>query len=298
MGKSDHLIIKSYLTLNSTPPRLPPTVFKQYARLKETNVLDAAPLVNWNVGNDVEASWHNIKANVIELDNEFVPRKIVSQSSKPAWFSTALKRRIHLRNRLWRNYRLFHSPYNFTKYIRCRNEVCRLVLRLKSDFEDKLLTNIKKEKKKYYGYIRKHRRNTETITSVRLSDDTITSTDEETAQALADNFYSVFRTDANVEAPIFASRTNAKMPNIVITPEEVLEKLKSSKSIGSDQIHPAMLKSLSSCLAEPLCKLFNRTVQSGAHPTDCSRAIITPIPKMTLNIFLPMNLTSIIFKIM
>ena len=87
--------------------------------------------------------------------------------------------------------------------------------------------------------------------------------DEQMCTVLNDYFLSVFTTEdvENVPMPqqMFHGTENYKLIDIVITKDMVqknLEGLNSNKSQGPDEIHPKLLKELSSAIAEPLVKLF------------------------------------------
>ena len=62
---------------------------------------------------------------------------------------------------------------------------------------------------------------------------------------------------------------------------ELLTKLDTTKSTGSDGISSRMLKCTAACIAPELCKLFNLSISSGIFPTDWKLGRITPIPKGT-----------------
>ena len=62
---------------------------------------------------------------------------------------------------------------------------------------------------------------------------------------------------------------------------ELLTKLDTSKSTGTDGVSPRMLKCTAFCIAPVLCKLFNLSISSGTFPTEWKLGRITPIPKRT-----------------
>ena len=49
---------------------------------------------------------------------------------------------------------------------------------------------------------------------------------------------------------------------------EKISKLKPFKAPGPDEIHPYTLKECSYSLCEPLCMLYNQSLQSGQLPQD------------------------------
>ena len=58
-----------------------------------------------------------------------------------------------------------------------------------------------------------------------------------------------------------------------------LEKLRTDKSPGPDKVHPLILKTLSNTLADPLCRIFNTSLQSGKVPDTWKEGVVTAIFK-------------------
>ena len=51
-----------------------------------------------------------------------------------------------------------------------------------------------------------------------------------------------------------------------------IEESNNNKSQGPDEIHPRLLKELSSVIAEPLAKLFQNSLVQGVVPNDWRKA--------------------------
>ena len=88
-------------------------------------------------------------------------------------------------------------------------------------------------------------------------------------------FLSVFTKEdvENVPIPqqVFHGTENDQLLDIVIKKDVVqktLEELNSNKSQGPDEIHPRLLKELSSVIAEPLAKRFQNSLVQGVVPND------------------------------
>ena len=78
-------------------------------------------------------------------------------------------------------------------------------------------------------------------------------------------FFRGIYTHDNKNFPIFANRTDSVMPTPVFTIADVkqmLLKIKSSTSCGPDDVPPLFIKKFSE-LSEPLCNLFNKSIQQG-----------------------------------
>ena len=69
---------------------------------------------------------------------------------------------------------------------------------------------------------------------------------------------------------------------VQVTEQEVLKMLNSldtNKSAGHDKVPNKLLKMCALLIANPLCKLFNKSLQAGIFPLSWKKACVTPIFK-------------------
>ena len=132
----------------------------------------------------------------------------------------------------------------------------------------------------------------------------MTATNEESAEALASFFQSVFAHEDIQVIPDFHSRVNDSIPSLVVTEDLVYHKLcnlNTTKANGPDDIHPYILATFSENLCKPLCSIFNQSLQSGQLPKDWKLANATPVYKNGQrnipNNYRPISLTSQACKI-
>ena len=81
---------------------------------------------------------------------------------------------------------------------------------------------------------------------------------------------------------IFLDDGSKKLYNFVITKDKVcntLGQLKDNKAPGPDRLPPKLLKEIKMVISEPLCLIFNRSLQDSSVPEDWKIATITPIFK-------------------
>ena len=78
--------------------------------------------------------------------------------------------------------------------------------------------------------------------------------------------------------------------------------LKLNKAPGPDRLSPKLLKEIKMESREPLCSIFNRSLQDSSVPKDWKIANVTPIfkkgPKLSAGNYRPVSLSSQVGKIM
>ena len=122
------------------------------------------------------------------------------------------------------------------------------------------------------------------------------------AELFSEFFRSVYTLDDNC-SPIFANRTYSVMPNPIFTVADVkraLMETKSSNSCDSDGVPPLFLK-MSLELSEPLCNLFNMSIQQGCVPKVWKIAKVIPIfegkgSMLEVKNYRPISLTNVYCK--
>ena len=134
---------------------------------------------------------------------------------------------------------------------------------------------------------------------------TLRHSDEEKADILQSQLCSVFTREPEGDIPQLEPRIGERLERFVITHEwalKALMKTNITKSCGSDELHPRMLKELAVELAAPMTKLFIQSLFRGEVPEEWNMANVSPIfkkgrRKVAAN-YRPVSLTSISCKIM
>ncbi|BHF76889.1 hypothetical protein SprV_0501998900 [Sparganum proliferum] len=106
--------------------------------------------------------------------------------------------------------------------------------------------------------------------------------DDEKAEHLSRFFQSVFTRDVAAPADHYNVDDVPTIDSVVLTTaivQQELLKLKEAKSPGPDEIPAKLLKELATELAEPLCLLFQASLDEGRLPPEWKTAWISPIHK-------------------
>ena len=133
-----------------------------------------------------------------------------------------------------------------------------------------------------------------------------TDIDEEKAKILAKYFLSVFTTEPNGNVPnLELNQSINPISSLEICEENILKMLhtlKIDKSPGPDELHPRVLKEISSSITKPLYHIFKQSLDKGKLPSDWKTALVSAIfkkgNKSLASNYRPVSLTSVVCKIM
>ena len=298
LGSSDHAVItfKFHCYIDESKPK---TIFKydkgNYAAMTEElnsttwlkDMKDSAPTLS------VEDMWGTIKAKLLQLRDDHVPKSTVGGSkaklkgefplSKETRDLITEKKKAHRR---WIQHtdrsdaELFRREYN-----RVRNRCTRAIRKAQRAYERNIAAQSKKDSKAFWGLSRRRLKTKVGIAPLRSDPHDANSLkfdDESKAQILQAQFESVFVQEPDGPLPEFLIRTEASISNICITAEAVLKELNAlgpNKSPGPDGIHPRLLKELAPVISDILAVLFQKSLDDGALPKDWKDAIVSPIFK-------------------
>ena len=215
----------------------------------------------------INVAYTNFIEKIINIARKHIPTRniIINPMNKP-WYTSEMRKLKNKMLRFRKNAQRSHNEMAWEKYRRTRNELNSKIRRAKSEYPEKF----------------------------------------EKAELL--NKYFINQTnleDQNVPSPLTAKKTLKELSEIIITPEEVRDQLKTvnvNQSQGPDKISPYILNKCWESLSFPVWKLINWSVESETLPYWWKRANITPIHKKgerdVVGNYRPVALTSIICKIL
>ena len=195
---------------------------------------------------------------------------------------------------------------SYQKYIRKRNEASHATKRARKEFETNLAKECRKNVKGVWKYIKSNKKKSG-IPDLKRPDGTFTKDATEAAEALSDQYSSVFTEENTHNIPHIPDKplSSPTLNTFKVSQEEVrkiLTSLNPTKTPGLDGIHPKALKEIAEIVAQPLTMIFKRSVSKGELPQNWLDAVISPIYKkgqkcMPEN-YRPVSLLSIICKIL
>ena len=253
-----------------------------------------------NSTNDYWMAFKNILNTIVY---NFVPYETAKDKKNVPWFNEKLKRLRATKQRRWRKYIQSKNIVTHCEYKQSANEFRKEFLSAKCSYEKKLFAD-SSDLNKFYGYIKSQTKVKSAIPSLRRSDGSMAISDQDKAEEFSSYFASVFVQDNGV-LPEFDFNPKHTVNNFTCSVRELIKivlKLKSNSSPGPDGFTPKFVKNVLANIADPLYKVYRKSLAEGQVPDDWKSAHIIPIFKkgdaQLTSQYRPVSLTSIFCKIL
>ena len=264
----------------------------------------------------VEELWQLFRAGIEKGTATFIPQKQLRSKQNLPWINGKIRQLMKKRDRLHK--KLNHHrkqnepiPLEIEEEIRRLKNVIQAETRraywrhLESIFTPDEDSSQYEGMKKFWRFIKHNRSDCGGIPLLKSEDQKVTSSKAK-AEVLNEQFKKAFTTETALPPNLLpeVSPFNT-MPEIDITAEgieKMLERLKSGKAPGPDEIPALVLKKLSKVVAPALCAIFTVSYQTGEIPEDWRLANVVPVykkgDKTDPENYRPISLTCIACKMM
>ncbi|CAH2087196.1 unnamed protein product [Euphydryas editha] len=308
-----HPPIQINLAIDMQKPLKPKTnAVLQFYKADYNRIRERLLSVDWDVELDLSLTvdeitqiFYNIINNII---HEEIPKKRPIKNGYPAWYGIGLikilkeKERHRIAMKKFNN-KLDEYEYNLLKK-RCRI----LINESYSKYIRKVQTNVVKDPKHFWSYIKAKRKNESYIPRCMKLNNEIASDGEGIANLFCRHFSSVYtvpQASSHCHAGHVASAFDSRcLTGIHITRSEIethLKRLNTFKGHGSDCIPPIFFSKNAEPLAIPLQILFNKSLKDGVFPSVWKEAIVVPIPKsgskQLIENYRPISLLTVLAKV-
>ena len=315
LGKSDHVVLDIALNL-STRPDFTASSHKNWSKINEADVLNWSSQIDWSYSENngsVEDHWKELHNKLLTFV-ESVPVTIVkfdksgNRLVKLPWDNSKLVRKRKEKVKAWKQFDEQPTMVNYHYCMSKQDEFSKAEIKAKIKYEKKISCNIKKNSKPIFKYLRSKLKLKKTVNSIKKPDGSCTETPEETANELVNFFHHVFREETygplpktcyNLDSYCHSDDFSVRSAAV----QKLLAAIDISKAFGPDNIHPKLLRYLSSDdrFVLALTKLFHVFVERECIPTDWKVAHIVSIhkkgPLNQKDNYRPISLTSVICKL-
>ena len=251
--------------------------------------------INWNAitNADIEDAVELLTSAILRTAEAHIPKKVIRTRTHKPWVSAELRREMRKRDRLFKIAQNSNSERDWTRWRSQRNIVTGLNRKLKNEVikhKVNLLIANKQTPYKYHKILKSitgFKQNT--LMAPLIVADDILSDDLQKTEAL--NSYFCAQTEINITYDHLQSlreyktshpRTPHDFHFTPITPQEIMSiinGLDPSKACGSDGLTVRLVKMAAAYIAEPLSKLFTKSVQEGKYPTQWKKATVKAVFK-------------------
>ncbi len=251
----------------------------------------------------IEANWGAFKSELHKSRDAHIPSRMSKSCPNVPWFNYKIKKLIRSKNRLHKKAKRSGSSEAWEKFRTARKLVKHEVKNAHQSYVNKVVDNLDEDPRGFWKYISSKRLDNQGIPTLKTNG-TNHVADKDKAQALADQFKSVFTTEHLDQIPFKVSGLPV-VEDIIVTPEGVLKLLKDldiNKACGPDDISPKILKEAAEEIAPVLAQIFQESLDTGDLPEDWLLANISALykkgDKAAPSNYRPVSLTSIPCKLL
>lgn len=250
-------------------------------------LLDYLLIIDWNeifLSNDIDQVAENfcsILNNWLALN---VPR--IRPSVSPAWSTPRLRELKRARNACQRKLRRQRTPSNKRKFQRASNAYRFKNASLYKLYILRVQRDLRRNPRGFWRFVNSKRKSSAIPTNVFLNEQ-CARTAVESSQLFARHFEAIFAANtASIQEVADATRDVpadvVDLSAFTINPDMVLlaaKKLKRSYVPGPDGLPAIIICRCISALVQPLCDIFNQSLQQAKFPRIWKQSFITPVFK-------------------
>jgi Reverse transcriptase (RNA-dependent DNA polymerase)/Endonuclease-reverse transcriptase len=303
LGTSDHYMISASLAVNQqreTRQQLTKNWWKaDWAAMKEELAAE-----DWASVDNMTASegWQHLSEKISSLIDRHVPTKPRGSQGRPPWMTRSILREVRKKRRMWAKEKGSNiSP----EYREVEKKVRNLIRNAKRNMERQLANENNGNSKPFYAYLKSKTRNRTGVGPLVNERGQAVSDKKEMANILNRYFGSVFSVEPDEAPAAEREPRDSELHTVTVDRAKVLEKIKALKPAsapGPDGIGAVVLRELAEYVADPLVKVYEKSLATGEVPEDWKTANVTPIYKKGKKSdpanYRPVSLTSISCKIL
>ena len=240
-----------------------------------------------------------------------IPNKVIKCNDKdPPWITHELKTAIRRKHRVYRKYvRRGQRKEDWDHVKNIRNETSKMIISAKEKYFLNLgrkLSDPNQGIKAYWTTLNRLLNKKKVANIPPLLENGLFETNVQTKATILNDFFveQCCTITTGSTLPNFRPRCRSVLQNLTIDREKVFNlilALDTKKANGCDNISAFMIKACGSSIVEPLCRIFEKCLETGIYPSTWKKANIVPIHKkgsrQCKNNYRPISLLPILGKI-
>ena len=214
--------------------------------------------------------------------DKHIPSKTSRSVSSIPWITAEIRRKIRTKNKTYAKAKKTGSSKFRSNFETLRREIKADVRKQHDLYVNNLVGDVKANPRDFYQYINSQKKDTQGIPALkRKNGNGVAQSDLEKAEEFNGQFTDVFNKNVHTQVPLL-DRSAPFMNYIAVCKSGVIKLLKGlnlSKVLGSDELHPRVLKELATELGPAFAHLFQQSIDTGEIPKEWSLANICPLFK-------------------
>ena len=313
LGKSDHVgIVSSWRVSNNSEYMSHEK--RNWSKMSPEKIIAANQNLQWECGSDsVDILWKSMHTNAMKIVDLVPISKIrVSHTgavkTKSVWDRPCLEKARKQKEKHWAEFENFPTNRNLSIALSKQGAFDRCQKQAMIRFENSAASQLKNNPKAFYSYMNSKRKIKAAISGLRSENGVTLTSAKDIANELGSFFESTFVQEDIARMPTFEAgcKDRAEIPDLVFSTGEIqklLSKVNICKSVGPDDIHPKLLKTLSNNtdFVRSVTHLFQTCYDTGKLPEVWKQANITSLhkkgDKSKASNYRPISLTCILSKI-
>ena len=230
----------------------------------------------------VQENFNLITSFIQDSADKHIPSKTSRSASSVPWITLQLEGRFAEKNATRAKAKKSGSAKIRAKFETLRREFKADIRKQHDIYVNNLVGNVKANPKEFYRYINSQKKDAQGILPLKKRNGGGgAQSKSEKAAEFSGQFTDVCTKSEYSQVPLL-HRSAPFMDDIVVTKEGVMKLLKGlnpSKALGSDELHPRVLKELATELGPIFAHLFQQSIDSGEIPKEWTLANISPLFK-------------------
>ena len=323
-GISDHHITSCQLNITPLRRQQKPRWIRKYGKADWAKISSELETYKEHISNEakkcnINSLWTKFKDKLISLLDKYIPKKKTTPIKKLPYITPEIEKLIRRRDRTYKKIKQNRNAFDRStptqierenKLRNLRREIQRKMRQAYWKHIDSIISPEENEEnkfkgmKKFWQFIKANKKDQQGVATLKTTGK-ISTTPQDKANALNEQFRSVFNSQQQPPDNLLGPSTHPIAPDINITTQgitKLLQKLKPHKAAGPDDIPSRVLKELAPAIAPILQIIFQTSYTLGETPHDWKQANVVPAYKKGATHdpanYRPISLTCICCKIM